>query len=68
MKNPASRIMGGGAAIQTDDTVRVSQVAAIGRTRSARRIRWRHILVHRRKWSRELDRLLQPSDPGRWWQ
>lgn len=34
--------------------------------RTVRRLRWHHVLTRRRRWSRELDRLLAPPS-RRWW-
>lgn len=56
-------IPGGLAEQHSDiDTLTVPRAAGIVMTRNARRIRLHHVLVRRRRWSKELDRLLA-ADP-----
>jgi len=67
MKRAPEDTRGSAVQLTNGDIVTVTRAPDHVRTRHARRIRLHHVLVRRRRWSKKLDRLLSPADPGRWW-
>ena len=67
MNKPPAADRGLAVELDYDSKSRVSQVPDLIRTRNARRIRWHHVLVRRRRWSEDLDTICARLDPSRWW-